>query len=84
MNENMHGFLLDIKWIMFVGVLDFGQTHLNEMVRTQNWKTMTLQNITPLFGLGLRLMCPPGVHCDNIGKQRVGKYRVINIHKRKT
>jgi hypothetical protein len=24
-----------------------------------------------------------GVHCDNIRKQRAGKYRVIYIHKRK-
>jgi mRNA-degrading endonuclease RelE of RelBE toxin-antitoxin system len=26
---------------------------------------------------------PRGVHCDNIRKQRAGKYRVIYIHKRK-
>jgi len=24
-----------------------------------------------------------GVHCDNIRKQRAGKYRLIYIHKRK-
>jgi hypothetical protein len=27
--------------------------------------------------------CARGVHCDNIRKQRAGKYRVIYIHKRK-
>ena len=27
---------------------------------------------------------PWGVHCENISKQRAGKYRVIYIHKRKT
>jgi len=26
---------------------------------------------------------PRGVHCDDIRKQRAGKYRVIYIHKRK-
>ena len=34
--------------------------------------------------IGMKHLTPPrGVHCENTRKQRAGKYRVINIHKRK-
>jgi hypothetical protein len=61
---------------------------LNEAPRALIAKTKNNQSqgheATLLNALHSRLMSRSrGVHCDNIRKQRAGKYRVIYIHKRK-
>jgi hypothetical protein len=44
--SSLHGFLHDIKWIMFHGHLDYFKNHLLEVGLTQNWEAMALWMLT--------------------------------------